>query len=62
MTRDIMARRFRQVIEAATVLPPLETFLDWARYNLAPEEVFNAEDLEEWAEAHGFTKQTEEQP
>lgn len=36
--------------------PVLEDLIDYVKDNLSPEEVFDENDLEGWAEKHGFRK------
>jgi hypothetical protein len=35
----------------------LDTAVDWIRDNLSPEDVFNREQLKQWASDDGYTKE-----
>lgn len=39
----------------------LDDAIDWIKMNLNPEEVFNDNDLEDWAYENGFTKNEDDE-
>ena len=39
----------------------LDDAIDWIKMNLTPEEVFNENDLEDWAYENGFTKDEDDE-
>ena len=39
------------------VYNPLDSAIDWIKTNLAPDEVFDSDALEEWAEQSGYKKE-----
>ena len=36
---------------------PLDTAVEWIRDNMHPDDVFDKEDLEEWAQDNGYVKE-----
>ena len=46
-----------EVIHAALSTRPLDRVLNCISRNLKPEQVFDAEKLNEWAERNGFTRE-----
>jgi len=49
----------REFMEA--ISPTLDQAIEWIKNNLTPEDVFDEEDLIEWAEDNGFYQTTEEE-
>jgi hypothetical protein len=53
----------KQDLEFVQVVIPdrlLEMAIDWIRSNLDPDDVFGANDLDAWAESHGYAEVEEE--
>ena len=50
-------REFMEVVS-----PSLDEIISWIKRNLTPEDVFDEEDLIEWAEENGYLPDDEEEP
>ena len=50
-------REFMEVVS-----PSLDEIINWIKRNLTPEDVFDEEDLIEWAEENGYFSDDDEEP
>lgn len=54
------SRKEKDFIESVVCSSLLEESVDWIQSNLEPEEVFDKEELEEWAENNGYVKEDDD--
>jgi len=61
MTTAEQDRKFNEMLmPTLTQAASLQNAIDWISYNMNPENVFSASDLEAWAEDNGYVKSVEE--